>query len=139
MSEATTAPTAQTFYPAMRYADARAAIDWLVNVFGFSEEVCYSAADGSVAHAQLRFGTGVVMIGSARDDDYPIKPPAQVGGLSSNIYVAVPVAEIDAHFARTKASGARIMRDISDTEYESREYAAYDLEGFLWSFGTYRP
>ncbi len=138
MSETTTATT-QTLYPTMRYADARAAIDWLVNAFGFTEEVCYPAADGSVAHAQLRFGTGLIMIGSARDDDYPVKPPAQTGGLSGSIYVAVPAAEIEAHFARAKAAGAHMIREIRDTEYESREYAAYDLEGFLWSFGTYRP
>ncbi len=129
----------QTFYPTMRYADARAAIAWLVATFGFEEDVCYSADDGSVAHAQLRFHDGAIMLGSARDDDHPVKPPALRGGLTGSVYVAVPASEIDAHYARAKAAGATICREITDTEYGSREYSAFDPEGFLWSFGTYRP
>jgi uncharacterized glyoxalase superfamily protein PhnB len=129
----------QTFYPAMRYADARAAIAWLVQAFGFEETVCYPAEDGSVAHAQLRFNDGMVMLGSARDDGYPVKPPTEGGALTGGIYVAVPPAQIDAHYARAKATGARICKEITDTDYGSREYSAFDPEGFLWSFGTYRP
>jgi uncharacterized glyoxalase superfamily protein PhnB len=129
----------QTFYPAIRYVDARAAIAWLVATFGFEEQVCYGDDDGSVAHAQLRFHNGIVMLGSVRVDTYPIKPPAAGGGLTGSVYVAVPADEIDAHYARTQAAGARIHGEISDTDYGSREYSAFDLEGFLWSFGTYRP
>ena len=137
MSETKT--SIQTFYPAMRYADAGAAIAWLVNTFGFEENVCYPADDGSVAHAQLTFHGGLIMLGSARDDGCPIKPPAQLGGLTGSVYVAVPAAEIDAHYARTKAAGARIHMEIHDTDYGSRDYSAFDPEGYLWSFGTYRP
>jgi uncharacterized glyoxalase superfamily protein PhnB len=137
MSEPAT--SMQTFYPAMRYADARAAIAWLTAAFGFEEAVCYPGDEGSVAHAQLRFRGGLVMIGSARDDGYPIKPPAERGGLTGSIYVAVPASEIDAHYAHTKAAGAKIHMDIHDTDYGSRDYSAFDPEGYLWSFGTYRP
>jgi uncharacterized glyoxalase superfamily protein PhnB len=139
MSEATTTTSVQTFYPAMRYADARAAIAWLVRTFGFEEAACYSDAAGLVMHAQLRFGGGIVMIGSARADGYPVKPPAERGGLTGSIYVALPPSEIDAHHARSVAAGALIHSPIHDTDYGSREYAAFDPEGFLWSFGTYRP
>jgi uncharacterized glyoxalase superfamily protein PhnB len=135
----TTKTSVQTFYPSMRYADARAAIAWLVETFGFEETVCYPADDGSVAHAELSFHDGMIMLGSTRDDDYPIKPPAERGGLTGSVYVAVPADEIDAHYARTKAAGARMNGEIHDTDYGSREYSAFDLEGFLWSFGTYRP
>jgi uncharacterized glyoxalase superfamily protein PhnB len=31
------------------------------------------------------------------------------------------------------------VREIEDTDYGSREYTARDLEGHVWSFGTYRP
>jgi uncharacterized glyoxalase superfamily protein PhnB len=137
MSETQT--SVQTFYPAMRYADARAAIAWLVKTFGFEENVCYPADDGSVAHAELTFHGGMVMLGSDRDDGYPIKPPAERGGLTGSVYVGVPAAEIDAHYARTKAAGARIHTEIHDTDYGSRDYSAFDPEGYLWSFGTYRP
>ena len=137
MTETTT--SLQTFYPGLRYADARAAIAWLVRAFGFEETECYPAGDGSVAHAQLRFGGGLVMLGSARDDGYPVKPPAERGGPTCSIYVAVPRSDIDAHYARAKAAGAKIHIELEETDYGSRTYAAFDPEGYLWSFGTYRP
>jgi uncharacterized glyoxalase superfamily protein PhnB len=140
MSESPTSTTStQTFYPAMRYADARAAIAWLARAFGFEEHVCYAADDGSVAHAQISFGGGLIMLGSTRDDDYPVETPAVIGGLTGSVYVAVPADEIDAHYARATAAGARLRIELHDTDYGSREYSAYDPEGHLWSFGTYRP
>lgn len=45
----------------------------------------------------------------------------------------------DAHHDRAKAAGARIVRELQDTDYGSREYSARDFEGNLWSFGTYDP
>jgi uncharacterized glyoxalase superfamily protein PhnB len=45
----------------------------------------------------------------------------------------------DALHQRAVAAGAPIVRELSDTDYGSREFAARDLEGNLWSFGTYRP
>lgn len=139
MSDTAVTTSVQTFYPTMRYADARAAIAWLRHTFGFEEDVCYAAEDGSVAHAQLRFGSGVIMLGSVRDDDYPMVPPGPGGSLTGGVYVAVSASEIDAHYARAEAAGARIGVALRDTDYGSREYSAYDCEGFLWSFGTYRP
>jgi uncharacterized glyoxalase superfamily protein PhnB len=51
----------------------------------------------------------------------------------------VVVADLDAHCARARRAGARIVREPVDTDYGSRDYAARDPEGNLWSFGTYRP
>jgi uncharacterized glyoxalase superfamily protein PhnB len=49
------------------------------------------------------------------------------------------IADPDAHHARAEGAGARIVRELEDTPYGSREYSARDLEGNLWSFGTYDP
>ena len=35
--------------------------------------------------------------------------------------------------------GAEITAELSDKEYGSRDYAARDLDGNQWYFGTYRP
>ena len=69
------------------------------------------------------------MLGSDRDDPY-----GKVG--TAAVYVAI--ADPDAHYARAKAAGAEIIRELNDTPYGSREYGARDLEGNAWSFGTYR-
>jgi len=79
------------------------------------------------------------MLGSARDDDWgrQVKPVADVGVRTGAAYVIV--SDIDAHYARAKAAGAEIVRPLADTDYGSREYAARDPEGQVWSFGTYDP
>ena len=131
-----TTETAPTFYPALRYRDARAAITWLCHVFGFKERAVYGDAE-SVHHAELTFGNGIVMLGSSRPDACGRSPAELEGAVTGSIYAAV--AEIDAHYRHAKEAGATIVREIQDTDYGSREYSARDPEGHLWSFGTYRP
>ena len=97
----------------------------------------YEGPNGTVEHAELRLGNGMVMLGSPKGE---AAGPNVEGGLndwSQSIYVVLP--EVDAHHARAKAAGARIVRELVDTDYGSRDYAARDPEGYLWSFGTYQP
>lgn len=49
------------------------------------------------------------------------------------------VTDADAHYARAKAAGARIVIDIADQDYGGRGYACADPEGYLWWFGSYDP
>jgi uncharacterized glyoxalase superfamily protein PhnB len=37
------------------------------------------------------------------------------------------------------AAGAEIVLELTDQPYGSREYAAADPEGNVWTFGTYDP
>ena len=94
--------------------------------------------DGVVVHAQMSLGPGIVMFGSihGRDPDQ-LQSPRTLGGMTQGIYVAID--DVDAHCERARAAGAEIAREPEDTDYGSREYAARDPEGHVWSFGTYRP
>ncbi len=129
-------PTTRIF-PFLRYEDAPAAFEWLARAFGFEKQMLVPGPDGTIAHAQLRYGGSLIMIGSARDDVMHLKSPAEVGGATQGIYVHVD--DVDAHHDRAKAAGAEIIMELEDTDYGSREYMARDLEGHLWSFGTYAP
>jgi uncharacterized glyoxalase superfamily protein PhnB len=129
--------SAVTMFPFLRYHDARAAIAWLVQAFGLDERGVYPGADNTIAHAELGWAGSVVMLGTARDDAFGLKTPRELGGATQGIYLYVP--DIDGHYARAKAAGAEIVYQLRDTEYGSREYGACDLEGHLWSFGTYQP
>ncbi len=111
-------------YPFMRFTDADAALEWLSRAFGFEEREVYRSDEGTIHHAEISLGPGIVMFGQG--------DPASQG-----VYVAVEDA--DAHYERAKTAGAEIMREIENTDYGSREYTARDLEGHVWSFGTYRP
>ena len=132
--------TTVTIMPAMRYADAPAAIDWLCRTFGFEKYVIYTGENGLIAHAELAFGNGMIMLGSARDDDYGklVTTPGHAGGRTTqSVYVVV--SDTDALCSRVKAAGAEIVRDLETTSYGSREFSCRDPEGHIWSFGTYDP
>jgi uncharacterized glyoxalase superfamily protein PhnB len=123
----------------MRYRDATAAIEWLCRAFGFERHLVVPDESGGIAHAQLRFGSGMIMLGSARDDNYGrlVRQPRDVGGDTMSAYVVV--ADCDAHYARAKAAGAEIVMEIEDKDYGGRGYTCRDCEGRLWSFGNYDP
>ena len=125
--------------PTLRYKNAPAAIDWLCQVLGFGRHAVYAQPDGSIAHAELVLGGGMIMLGSEKDDAYGrgFKSPAELGVETRSSYIVVPDA--DAVFARAQAAGATIVRPLQDTDYGSREFSVKDPEGHSWSVGTYDP
>jgi uncharacterized glyoxalase superfamily protein PhnB len=124
-------------YTGHRYENARAAIAWLARAFDFQEMEVYADGD-QVAHAQLRFGSSVFMTGSARDDAYRMRTPRQLGGRSTHVICGY-ANDPDAHCARAREAGAEIIDEPEDKPYGARIYVARDPEGYVWSFGTYRP
>lgn len=129
--------TRQNLFPFLRYADAPAAIEWLCHTFGFVEGLNVPGPGGIVAHAELSLGSGVVMVGSMKDDTLGMKTPRELGAVNGGIYVFVE--DVDAHYDRARGAGAEIVRELAETDHGSREYVARDLEDHLWGFGTYRP
>ena len=129
-----------TIIPALRYRDAPAAIKWLCRVFGFQEQLIVPNDDGTIAHAQLRLGTGMVMLGSAVDTEFGrlIKQPDQVDGTETQSPYIV-VADADSIYQRVKAEGGQIVIDIKDEDYGGRGFSCLDPEGHLWNVGTYTP
>jgi uncharacterized glyoxalase superfamily protein PhnB len=120
-----------TVFPTLHYDDARAAIDFLTAAFGAGRHAVYDDGQGTIVHAELRLGNGIVMLGPAR----PEAPATR--GTGGGVYVVVD--DPDAHCARALKAGAEIVRGLNDTDYGSREYAACDPEGNVWNFGTYQP
>lgn len=128
--------------PSLRYKDAPAAIKWLCRVFGFEENLVVPGDAGAVVHAQLVLGNGMVMLGSgdghgSRFDDLmgPISDPDTLRAQS--IYVVVE--DIDAHYEGALRGGAEIVIENQDADYGGRGYTCRDLEGNVWSFGSYDP
>jgi uncharacterized glyoxalase superfamily protein PhnB len=117
--------------PTLRYQDAKGAIDFLERAFGFDRKAVHENDDGTVGHAELTSGRGMVMIGSSGAGD------PQFETAHASIYVVV--ADPDALHERAKGAGAEITRELQDTDYGSREFSARDPEGNVWSFGTYDP
>lgn len=117
--------------PTLRYRDAAAAIDFLDRAFGFQRKAVHENEDGTIGHAELTHGRGMVMIGSSGAGD------SQFDTGRASIYVIV--ADPDGLHDRAQAAGATISRGLTDQDYGSREFTAEDPEGNVWSFGTYDP
>ena len=134
------ADATSTIIPCLRYRDAHAAIEWLCKAFGFEKHAVYADGD-TVHHAQLSFGNGMVMLGSADNSSEwgrQIVQPEETG-LRETQSPCVIVVDADAHYARAKAAGAAIVMDIADQAYGGRGYSCRDPEGHLWWFGSYDP
>ena len=140
MAKALSTKTQVSVIPTMRYRDAPAAIDWLCRAFGFERHLVVPDEAGGIAHAQLTFGNGMIMLGSQRDDDFGKlqKTPAEVGGIGTQSAYII-VADADAHHDRAVAAGAKVVYPLFDADYGGRGYYCLDPEGRLWSFGTYDP
>jgi len=132
--------TLSTVVPVVRYRNAKKAIDWLCEAFGFEKGLVVPGEGESITHAQLTFGNGMIMVGSAGDGGFDrlMKQPDDIGGYETqSCYIIVDDA--DAHYEQAKAAGARIELELRDEYYGGREYTCRDLEGHIWSFGTYDP
>jgi uncharacterized glyoxalase superfamily protein PhnB len=126
--------------PTLRYHDAAKAIDWLVDAFGFERHLVVEGDEGRIDHAQLTFGSGMLMCGS--HDDHGgygdlVRTVRLVGAPTGGIYVVVD--DVDAHAERARAAGAEIVQPPEDQDYGGRNYTCRDLEGNVWSFGSYDP
>lgn len=130
-----------TIVPAMRYRDAPVAIEFLCRAFGFARHLVVPGENGTIAHAQLTLGNGMIMLGSARKggefDRWMTQPDETGGAETQTAYVIVP--DPNAHYARAKAAGAEILLDIKDEDYGGRGYTCRDPEGHIWTFGSYDP
>ena len=127
--------------PGLRYLDAPAAIDWLCRAFGFEKHAVYANSDGTIAHAQLTLGKGMVMLGSVRKnspDGNLLRQPAEIGGVETQSPYLV-VSDCDGVYNRAKAAGAEIVIDIADMDYGGRAFTCRDPGGHLWNLGSYDP
>ena len=116
------------------YSNPRAAIGWLEKAVGAVATAVHPPdPDQPLKHAEVKVGNGLVMINDAdRGDDSPFALPGPV-----LVYVAVD--DPDTLHDRAAAAGAEIVMGLTDQDYDSREFAARDPHGNVWSFGTYRP
>ena len=129
-----------TIIPCLRYRNAPAAIAWLSEAFGFEPQLVVPNPDGTIAHAQLHLGGGMIMLGSIHNNEFGrlMKQPDEIGGAATQTCY-VQVSDADSVYARAKAAGAQIVIAIKDEDYGGRGFTCRDLENHIWSVGTYNP
>ncbi len=121
----------------MRYQDARAAIAFLSEAFGFEPAMVIEGDGALIDHAQLVYQGGMVMLGSARDDEFGRLVGGSDHPFLASVYVVVD--DVAAHAERARLAGAEIIMEPEEQDYGGSNYSARDPEGNIWSFGSYDP
>ncbi|MBQ1540785.1 glyoxalase [Caulobacter sp. CCUG 60055] len=118
---------------AVVYKDPKAALQWLQDAFGFEMAMLITDQDGNLAHSEMRFRNGVVMIGNEWSAQH--RSPANLGGLNTQTVHVQMDEDIDAHCERARKAGAEILIEPETQFYGDRTYRARDPEGHIWTFG----
>ena len=92
-------------------------------------------------HAELTFGNGMIMLGSASNQSEYTKHtamPNELGGRETRS-VSLIVSNGDAVYAQAKAAGAEMVFELREMNYGGKAFTCRDPEGYLWHVGTYNP
>lgn len=119
-----------TVLPHVEYQNVAEALDWLQRAFGFVEHYHYG---DPISGAQVHLENAYLMV-------HATKPPgsssaAQQGHRSQTLTIFVD--DVDAHYERTKAAGAKIVEELHETIYGERQYGVEDFEGHRWLFSRH--
>jgi uncharacterized glyoxalase superfamily protein PhnB len=121
------------------YPDAAKAIDWLGRAFGFEVRLKVEGEGGRIAHSELTFGEGVVMVSDTKPDRIPFfRPPTEVNGINTQCLL-VYVDDVEAHCKRAREAGAKIVtepetHDYGEDYWADRTYECEDIGHHHWWF-----
>ncbi len=115
----------------LAYQDPKAALEFLTAAFGLRERNRVEDPDGTFI-VWLGFGQSTMMIGRSGLDRHNLFSPLETGKATAEMNVGVD--DIDAHYRRAKAAGAKIERPLENATFGQRHYEASDPEGHTWHF-----
>jgi uncharacterized glyoxalase superfamily protein PhnB len=119
------------------YEDAGAAIDWLCRAFAFQIRIKVDGENGAIVHSELEYGEAVVMVSGVSAEKRHRSPRSFQGANTQSVMLYID--DVDAHCARARAAGAKIVieplvSDYGEEYWADRCYQAEDPEGHLWWF-----
>ena len=125
---------------AIRYRDIERAAEWLQAAFGFGRRTGVPDDDGRAPMVLLTYGDHLIMLlpVGGSELDTMMRQPDEIGGAATQSCYLV-VADVERHHGRAKASGAAIVSPLKAFDKGGYGYTCRDLEGHLWSFGSYDP
>jgi PhnB protein len=119
--------------PAIVVRNAAAAIDFYKNAFGAEELNRMEAPDGSIAHAEIRIGDSVIMLGE-ENEQWGTRSPQSLGGVHGSLHIYVENA--DASFDRALKAGATVRYPLEDAFWGDRYGKVTDPFGHEWGIAT---
>ena len=116
--------------------DAKAALAFYQAAFGAQIEVQLNAPDGSIAHAEIRVGNAVIMLGQeTTEGGQTFQSPRTLKGTATSIMLYVP--DCDATFAAAIAAGATLLEPVSLKFYGDQAGRLQDPFGHQWTVATH--
>ena len=118
--------------PSIVVSDARRAMDWYVEVFGAQRRgEPHVNADGTIGHAEVSIGDGVLMFSEASGlwPDVPVRAPESPVTFSHTLHLEVD--DVDASTERARRGGASVEREPADQPY-GRAAVIVDPFGHRW-------
>lgn len=109
----------------MMASDAQAVIDFATRVLDAVELMKMTRPDGSIMHAEIRVGDGVVMISQATEA-YPAFP----------VWLHVYVPDVDATYRRALEHGATSLQEPRRGDDPDRRGGVKDAAGNSWWIST---
>lgn len=125
----------RTVTPSLTVSPCAEAIEFYVRAFGAEEiEPRMTGPDGTVAHAEIRIGDSVIMLG---DDwpDGPTRSPRQLGGSSAAIFLYVD--DVRTLWDRAVAAGAEVVFPLELQFYGDLGGRLRDPFGHTWGLGQH--
>jgi PhnB protein len=119
--------------PYLSVSDPEAAIAFYVAAFGATERMRLTTPDGSIVHAEVDIGGGVVMLSGACAQMGFVPPDGAAVSVMLHLYVA----DADAVFARAVAAGAVALQPVDTKFYGDRSGSLRDPFGHRWSVSTH--
>jgi PhnB protein len=115
-----------TVTPYLTVKGAAKLIEFMKRAFGAEERFRFPGPGGTVAHAELKIGDSMIMLGDAG----PQSPE-----MTGQLYIYIE--DCDRYYRQALAAGATSVREPADQFYGDRNCSVKDSFGNIWSVGTH--
>jgi PhnB protein len=123
-----------TITPHLAITDVEAALDFYPKAFGAEERLRLTLPDGSIAHAEILIGDGLVTLGAAL-------PMYQLAAPDPDEFVQVAITvfgpDVDARFEQAIAAGATPLSEPADQFHGDRTASVRCPFGHKWILATH--
>lgn len=124
----------RTVTPYLHIRNAREAIAFYMKAFGAEEVMSLAGPDGKIAHAEIRIGDSIIMLGEECTQQQALSP-LSVNGTTVGIHLYV--ADVEAAFERAVRAGATVRSPLADMFWGDRMGSLVDPFGHAWSLAQH--
>lgn len=123
-----------TVTPGITVRDANRAITFYQQIFGAKELMRMPLPDGKLAHAEIKIGNSIIMLGD-ENPEWGNRSPESIGG--TPVVLHIYVDDVDTVARRAVEAGAKLLIPVADQFYGDRAGRIQDPFGHIWGIATH--